>query len=68
MKYQVGDLFVYTDSMSTIMLYLVKIRPGTLYLEFPDKEGKYVRGPYDAYCMTNNYLKNGSWYHFPVKT
>lgn len=68
MKYQVGDLFVYQDSRDTSILLLVKIEYGNLHLEFPDVEGVYIRGMYNVEMMTNDYLKNGHWQHFPVKT
>lgn len=64
MKYQVGDLFVYQDSRSTTTLLLTKIRPGTLYLETSDE----ICYEYITEMMTNNYLKDGHWQHFPVKT
>lgn len=68
MKFQVGDLFVYSDSRTpTTLLLLIEIRLGTLYLEFLDEEGVYIRGQYNAEMMTNNYLKDGHWKHFPVK-
>ena len=68
MKYQVGDLFVYQDSHTpTTLLLLIEIRHGTLYLEFPDEEGVYIKGMYNMEMMTNNYLKSGCWQYYPVK-
>lgn len=69
MKFQVGDLFVYQDSRTpATLLLLTKIEYRTLHLEFSDEEGVRAIGKYGIDLMERDYLKNGCWKYFPVKT